>query len=132
MAENQGKKISDLQARVRQFISHLGMDVSEFEERIGASNGFVSKIGSSMRANSLEKIYNRYPALNNVWLLTGKGNMIKTEGDEDVVMSKVDIIIDENRRLKKENSELKDMVIRLQQLALDKSLSPDKNTVNDK
>lgn len=65
--------------RILQFIDYLGISVSEFERTCNLSNGAVSKMGDNTRRSTIDKISNVYPELNTDWLLTNKGNMLKSE-----------------------------------------------------
>jgi len=79
MADLKAKKISGTQARLREFIDYLDIDVKEFETATGLANGFVSKVGSSIRDATLDKIRHAYPELNTNWLLVGEGTMTGSE-----------------------------------------------------
>lgn len=68
-----------LQDRIRQFISYIGLTVSEFEGKAGLSNGSVSKMGDGTRRTTIDKISNSFPELSKVWLLTGEGEMLNTD-----------------------------------------------------
>lgn len=68
-----------LQNRIRQFISYIGLTVSEFEGKAGLSNGSVSKMGDGTRRTTIDKISNSFPELSKVWLLTGEGEMLTTD-----------------------------------------------------
>ena len=68
-----------LQDRIRQFISYVGLTVSEFEGKAGLSNGSVSKMGDGTRRATIDKISNSFPELSKVWLLTGEGEMLNTK-----------------------------------------------------
>lgn len=62
--------------RVLQFISSLGITASAFERNCGLGNGFVSKIGATIREPKLELISKAYPQLNINWLSHGIGTML--------------------------------------------------------
>lgn len=66
-----------LKGRVLQYIDFKQIEKSRFEKESGLSNGFVDKIGDSIRSASLDKIRNGFPDLNIDWLLTGEGDMLK-------------------------------------------------------
>ena len=68
-----------LQDRIRQFISCIGLTVSEFEGKVGLSNGSVSKMGDGTRRSTIDKISNSFPELSKIWLLTGEGEMLNTD-----------------------------------------------------
>ena len=67
-----------LQDRIRAYIKHLNVSVSEFETKTGLSNGAVSKMGDGTRRATLDRISKTYPGLNKTWLLTGEGEMLTT------------------------------------------------------
>lgn len=69
----------NLNERILTFISHLEMNVAEFERNCNLSNGSVSKMGDNTRRSTLERISKIYPSLNLNWLLTGEGSMILGE-----------------------------------------------------
>lgn len=58
------------------------------EEKLGVSNGYITKAfskKSAMGSDLLERIMKLFPQLNIVWLLTGDGDMILTEGNDMAV-----------------------------------------------
>lgn len=75
-----------LNERILTFISHLEVNVAEFERNCNLSNGSVSKMGDNTRRSTLEKISKIYPSLNLNWLLTGEGSMIL--GEENATQQK--------------------------------------------
>ena len=89
MTDNKDKKISEVQGRLREFIEYLGIEVKSFELSVGLSNGFVSKVGETIRPASFNKIHSKYPDLNKNWVLTGLGQMI--DGDKKELIKSTDI-----------------------------------------
>lgn len=72
--------------RLGQFIKNKGISYYAFENAIGASRGSISKAvkeNKSIGSSILENILNEFADLNPIWLLTGKGKMLKNE-DEDL------------------------------------------------
>ena len=65
-----------LQSRLKHFISSQGLSISAFERECGLSNGFVSKVGDSIRREKLDLISKRFPELNIDWVINQKGNML--------------------------------------------------------
>ena len=59
------------------FLEYLGIGQNKFAQNVGLSAGYVTNLGESISSRSLNKILNVYPQLNEKWLLTGKGEMIK-------------------------------------------------------
>ncbi|QIK58768.1 hypothetical protein G7050_02495 [Dysgonomonas sp. HDW5A] len=76
--------------RLYSFIKHEGITAKAFESIVGLGNGFVSKVGFSIRKEKLELISIRYPHLNINWLITGVGEMLNSNrsyknNDQNVV-----------------------------------------------
>ena len=59
------------------FLEYLGIGQNKFAQNVGLSAGYVNNLGKNISSRSLNKILNVYPQLNEKWLLTGKGEMIK-------------------------------------------------------
>ena len=59
------------------FLEYLGIGQNKFSQNVGLSAGYVNNLGENISSRSLNKILNVYPQLNEKWLLTGKGEMIK-------------------------------------------------------
>lgn len=68
--------MSDTKKRLLQFLQFKQIGQQKFEFSIGMSNGWVNKIGDSIRENSINKIREVYPELNIAWLKSGVGNML--------------------------------------------------------
>lgn len=68
--------------RLIKFIKYKGLSQAKFEKAIGASNGFVNNISKSIGAEKAQSILGVYPELNMGWVLTGEGEMLKTENEE--------------------------------------------------
>ena len=66
-----------MKERILQFIDYKGFSKSKFYRETGLSNGILDK-KSGLTLDSIEKIYSKYPEINIEWLLTGKGEMLKT------------------------------------------------------
>ena len=59
------------------FLEYSGIGQNKFAQNVGLSAGYVNNLGENISSRSLNKILNVYPQLNEKWLLTGKGEMIK-------------------------------------------------------
>ncbi|WP_240927867.1 MULTISPECIES: hypothetical protein [Cellulophaga] len=65
-----------------QFIKNAGMSARQFDLSIGASNGYTLRMlknNASIGSDVIENIVATYPKLNLVWLITGEGEMLKSE-----------------------------------------------------
>lgn len=63
-------------------MEHKLLNDNKVTNSLGLSNGLIGKSkkkGMDLSRKSIEKILNFYTDLNEVWLLTGSGEMIKTE-----------------------------------------------------
>ena len=70
--------------RISTIIEKEGISVRSFESNIGCSNGTISKCiskGSDISSTWVTQIVEKYPRYNPDWLLTGKGAMLKSEGE---------------------------------------------------
>ena len=65
--------------RIKIFIEHKEMPVSEFEKQCSLSNGYISSMRKSFGDDKLNNVLNTYPELNRNWLLFGEGEMLTTE-----------------------------------------------------
>ncbi|GHT04229.1 hypothetical protein AGMMS49525_10360 [Bacteroidia bacterium] len=65
--------------RVRLFIDYKKLSIREFERMCGLSNGYVNGITQTIMPNKVHAISLRFPELSTGWLMTGEGQMLKTE-----------------------------------------------------
>lgn len=83
--------MSNIVSRIKEFIDQKGVSVRKFEEKVGFSNGaFASqyKNNGSIGSDKIENILHSYPEINVIWLLTGKGDMLKPRAEDIKNMSK--------------------------------------------
>ena len=76
-------------ARISYFIEFKGVSFRQFELSIGASNGLISgslKKSTDIGSKWLSKIIEAYPDINPAWLLTGEGNMLRTDEPTTLVI----------------------------------------------
>ena len=69
---------STVKERLIKFIKYKQLSQKKFEQIVGLSNGYVNNISKSLGASKLAEISQHYPDLNQQWLLTGEGEMLKT------------------------------------------------------
>lgn len=67
----------NIKGRLLRFIAYKGLTNKSFEIKCGLGNGFVSKVGDSIRKEKLDKISNAFPELNIDWIINEKGEMLK-------------------------------------------------------
>lgn len=66
-----------MKGRLIQFLAYLEIGQTKFEEKVGMSRGHINNLGENISSKTLAKIKKAYPELNEQWLLTGEGNMLK-------------------------------------------------------
>lgn len=70
-----------IKERLILFVKHLGMAQTRFEKHCGLANGYINNIRKSISPDKLELIALCFPELNTGWLMTGEGEMLKTEAE---------------------------------------------------
>ncbi len=80
------KKISIQKERILQFLDYKGISKNKFYQETGISNGTLDK-SSGLSLETVEKFYTIYPEINPDWLITGKGDMIKSDKNLNVISS---------------------------------------------
>jgi len=68
-----------MKKRLLEFLTYLKIGQTKFEEKVGFSRGMINKIKGNISLDSLKKITDKYPELNENWLRTGEGEMIMNE-----------------------------------------------------
>lgn len=68
--------------RILAFIKAKSISQKKFEEAASLSNGYVNNLKSAPSSTILQRIFGAYPDLNEQWLLTGTGPMLKDGGGE--------------------------------------------------
>lgn len=77
--------ISPMKKRMSEFLDFIKMSQGKFEKSVDMSNGWVNKIGDSIREDNLKKISEVYPMLNIAWLKTGVGSMLNNGESEETL-----------------------------------------------
>jgi hypothetical protein len=65
--------------RLLRIINNEGISIRSFEQRIGCSNGVLSRSiqkGTDINSNWVTKIIEEFPKYSSLWLLTGNGPML--------------------------------------------------------
>lgn len=71
---------SSVKQRIMEFLKYKGIGQGKFEKEVGLSNGYMNQLRHSPGADKLQMILSTYPELDEIWLRTGKGDMIKSNG----------------------------------------------------
>ena len=73
---------SAIKQRFNKLIEYLAISKREFERRINVSNGYLNQLRHMPKEEILERISIQFPELNISWLLTGEGEMLKSEAQQ--------------------------------------------------
>lgn len=65
--------------RVKVYCSFKNIAISQFEKRSKLSNGYLNQVQHRPSAEKIEGIATAFPDLNIDWLLTGNGEMLKSD-----------------------------------------------------
>lgn len=85
---NSNQTIKD---RIKIFIKYKNIGQGRFEVNCGLSNGYINNISKGIGVDKMQRILCAYPELNQVWLMTGEGEMLKTnlkEASNNIEMPK--------------------------------------------
>lgn len=63
--------------RLIEFIKYKGLSLSKFEKYVGLSNGYVYNISKGIGSDKLQRILAKFPELNQDWIISGEGEMLK-------------------------------------------------------
>ena len=80
---------STVKERLTEYLKAKRISKSEFGKVIGVSNAYVSAIRKTISTEKIQSIASSYPDLNIEWLLTGEGEMLKTQSTNSVVTGNV-------------------------------------------
>lgn len=115
--------------RLIQFIDSKGISKNAFEKACGLSTRYVSNIRQSIQPDTIKKIALIYPELNTGWLLTGEGEMLRSEvsqsskGDNTIQVSgnNVDMRnINQSKSTADDSKRVKELEQRIAELTKDK------------
>lgn len=117
-----------MKERLRQLIDYYNISANLFSQKIGVSEGAIRKIltqDTTIRSDTLEKISQNFADINMDWLITGRGEMFRSQvqnvnghhntatmngdihqstGDNDT--QRLDSLLEANRKLIDQHAEL--------------------------
>jgi transcriptional regulator with XRE-family HTH domain len=68
-----------VKGRILAFIKYKGLSQGKFESTCGISNGYINNLKSSPTVPVLQKIISAFPDVNLEWLVSGIGEMTKSD-----------------------------------------------------
>lgn len=104
--QNNMREISILKNRILQYIENKNISKYEFYQKTGISNGILSQKNGLSEDNIL-KFLSYFTDINSEWLLTGKGEMLKTDNENNDEISVVALIDSVRMQKKIDSLELK-------------------------
>ena len=113
--------------RIYRFIEAECISLSEFDQKIEASNGYIGKQikkGGSIGSHIIEKIIYSYPYLNVRWLMTGEGEMYVSTDITNKKLSKIERAYSNEEDFVIVNMPLESVAIIAKTLEVDGALSP--------
>ena len=78
--------MSELKERLKAIAQEKGLSIRSFERKSSLSVGFVNASKKTLNQKSAENILRAFPDLNQEWLLTGEGSMLKDVDDNNTVV----------------------------------------------
>lgn len=100
--------------RIMQVISALNMSARQFDMSIGTANGYIlrmEKNNASVGSDVIERIIKKYPQVNLVWLMTGKGEMFLDDSIQPIKRNSKEIEMYINDKLRSKLSEDKRVLL---------------------
>ena len=94
--------------RLKLFCKESGMPISVFEKSINVSNGYINSISKGLGIDILNTIIEKYSNLNIEWVLSGKGNMLKTS-HEDSKLSSLEVTRSHNPKYVEKKEDVQDI-----------------------
>lgn len=88
----------EIKERFDSFIRYNGLSCRKFQDAIGVSNSYIQNISKGISNDILNKISIQYPELNTNWLLTGAGEMLKSEERSEKTISVNQTVISTKQR----------------------------------
>ena len=69
--------------RIMEYIKHSGISVHKFENASGLSVGYLRQLRKEPSREKIKSIISAFPDINETWLLTGEGEMLKESATEN-------------------------------------------------
>lgn len=74
----------NVKSRILKFLEYKKLNASQFSQLIGVSRNYVSSMSKSIQPDKLQSISVQFPELNIEWLLIGKGEMLRDDGNNNL------------------------------------------------
>lgn len=84
-----------IKKRLDLIVRELGLSGRAFEKECGLANGSYASIRDGVGADKLNKILLRYPQISADWLISGNGEMMKTDKNNVNITASGSVFVDE-------------------------------------
>ncbi|MDR2683905.1 MAG: hypothetical protein LBB53_00810 [Prevotellaceae bacterium] len=74
---------NNIKTRFILFLKYLGIGQTQFEKKCDISRGTINNIKDGVSSPNLKKVIETYPELSLEWLVTGKGEMLRSDKKTD-------------------------------------------------
>lgn len=104
--------MNELKDRFKEIADYYSVSIRKLEQKFGLQRGNISNLTGAIGSDKLSKIYDNCSDINLIWLITGKGEMIKAEIQDHIKIINPDdpiasLLLDRIEKLAAENSRLK-------------------------
>ena len=103
--------MSEVQERLIVLAKALNISPNQFSLSIGIDRSYVKKITKEIQTDALRSIFNTYPNVNLVWIITGKGDIFIKEDSDNALLQHY---MSENAELKEKIYDLNKEIGRLE------------------
>ena len=103
--------MSEVQERLIVLAKALNISPNQFSLSIGRDRSYVKKITKEIQTDALRSIFNTYPNVNLVWIITGKGDIFIKEDSDNALLQHY---MSENAELKEKIYDLNKEIGRLE------------------
>lgn len=77
------KNLSGAKGRLLEYLDCMDIKKAEFYRTTGLANGFLDK-NDNIGSDNIEIIVSKYPNINLSWLVTGNGEMLRDDGNNNL------------------------------------------------
>ena len=92
--------MSEVKERLLRLTKALNITPNQFSLSIGRDRSYIKKITKEIQTDALRSIFNTYPNVNLMWIITGEGDIFIQEESENALL----------QHYRSENAELKSKI----------------------
>lgn len=99
--------------RIKEYLDYKGISNAAFEKSMGLSNAAFRNLlikGGALGSDKIENFITLYPEINLQWLITGEGEMLKSDQSENPVEEKPSLVAENVPQLSNAEILLREML----------------------